>query len=52
LAINLKALTADQFLTDLVVLTAVCETIFVNQVARIALLATMPTLDDIDITPV
>jgi hypothetical protein len=48
----LKALTADQFSADHVVPAVVCEPICVNQVARIALLATMPTLDDIDITPV
>jgi hypothetical protein len=46
----LKALTADQFSADHVVPAVVCEPICVNQVARIALLATMPTLDDIDIT--
>jgi hypothetical protein len=48
----LKVLTVDQFSVDLVVPTAVCEPICMNQAARTALLATMPTLDDIDIAPV
>jgi hypothetical protein len=52
LAACLKELTTDQFLADLVVPTAVCEPICVNQVTRIALLATMPTLNDVDIAPV
>jgi hypothetical protein len=52
LAAWLKVLTVDQFLVDLVVPTAVCEPICMNQAARTALLATMPTLDDIDIAPV
>jgi hypothetical protein len=49
---SLKALTTDQFLAELVVPPAVCEPICANQVARSALLAAMPTLDDIDIAPV
>jgi hypothetical protein len=52
LATSLRALTANQFLTDFIVPAAVCEPICANQTARIALLATMPTLDDVDITPV
>jgi hypothetical protein len=42
----------DQFLAELVVPAAICEPICANQAARIALLATMPMLDDVDITPV
>jgi hypothetical protein len=49
---SLKALTADQFSAELVVPPAACEPICVNQVAWIALLATMPTLDDVDIAAV
>jgi hypothetical protein len=49
LAACLKALTTDQFLVDLVVPAAVYEPICVNQAARTTLLATMPTLDDVDI---
>jgi hypothetical protein len=52
LATCLKALTADQFLAELVVPAVVCEPIYVNQAKRTALLATMPTLDNVDITPV
>jgi hypothetical protein len=48
----LKVLVVDRILADLMVPTAVCESICVNQAARIALLATMPTLDDVNITPV
>jgi hypothetical protein len=48
----LKSLTADQFSADLVVMVAVCEPICVNQAVRTTLLATMPTLDDVDIAPV
>jgi hypothetical protein len=48
----LKALMADQFLADLVVPAVVYEPIYVNQVVRIALSATMPMLDDINIAPV
>jgi hypothetical protein len=40
----------DRILADLMVPTAVCESICVNQAARTALLATMPTLDDVNIT--
>jgi hypothetical protein len=49
---SLKALTVDQFSAELVVPPAACESICVNQVAWIALLATMPTLDDVDIAAV
>jgi hypothetical protein len=35
-----------------VVPTVVCEPICANQAVRTALLATMPTLDNVDITPV
>jgi hypothetical protein len=52
LVTSLKVLTTDQFSADLVVPAAVCEPICVNQTARTTLLATMPTLDDIDIAPV
>jgi hypothetical protein len=52
LVASLKALTIDQFSAELVVLTVVCEPICVNQMARTALLLTMPTLDDVDIAPV
>jgi hypothetical protein len=52
LAASLNALTVDQFSADLVVPAAVCEPICANQVARTTLLATMPTLDDVDIAPV
>jgi hypothetical protein len=49
LATSLKALTTNQFLTELVVLPTVCDPICVNQVARTTLLAAMLTLDDVDI---
>jgi hypothetical protein len=52
LAASLKALTTKQFSAELVVSTAVCEPICVNQTTRTALLVTMPTLDDVDIAPV
>jgi hypothetical protein len=52
LAACLKALTTYQFSADLMVLAAVCEPICANQVARTALLATMPTQDVVDIAPV
>jgi hypothetical protein len=50
LAACLKALMVDQFLADLVVPVAVYEPIYANQEVRTALLATMPTLDDVNIT--
>jgi hypothetical protein len=49
---RLKALTVNQFLAELVVQLAACKPICMNLVARIALLAAMPTLDDVDITVV
>jgi hypothetical protein len=52
LVTSLKVLTTDQFSVDLVVPVAVCEPICINQTTSTALLATMPTLDDIDIAPV
>jgi hypothetical protein len=52
LAARLKALTTDQFLAELMVPAAACEPISTNQAVRTALLVIMPTLDDINITPV
>jgi hypothetical protein len=52
LAVCLKALTSDQFLTKLVVPPAVYEPICMNQAARTTLLMVMPMLDDVDITVV
>jgi hypothetical protein len=52
LAASLKALTIDQFSAELMVLPVVCEPICTKQGARIALLAVMPMLDDVDIAPV
>jgi hypothetical protein len=49
LVTSLKALTTDQFSAELMVPTAVYESICVNQAMRTALLAIMPTLDDVDI---
>jgi hypothetical protein len=49
LVASLKALTTDQFSTELLVPAAVCEPIWANQAVRTALLATMPTLDDVNI---
>jgi hypothetical protein len=51
LAVSLKVLTTNQFSVELMVPPGIYEPICVNQVARIALLAAMPTLDDVDITP-
>jgi hypothetical protein len=48
----LKALTTDQFLAELAMPPASCGVIYMDQAARTALLATMPTLDDVDITVV
>jgi hypothetical protein len=48
----LKVLAVDQILADLVVPATICESICMNQAARIALLATMPTLDNVNIAPV
>jgi hypothetical protein len=52
LAASLKALTMDQPSTELMMPAAGCEPLCVNQATRIALLAIMPTLDDVDIAPV
>jgi hypothetical protein len=52
LATSLKALTTDQFSTELVVPAAVCEPLYANQVARTTLLVIMLTLDDVNIAPV
>jgi hypothetical protein len=52
LAASLKALTTDHSSAELMMPAAACEPHCVNQAARIALLVIMPTLDDVDITPV
>jgi hypothetical protein len=52
LAASLKALTTDQPSAELVMPAASCEPLCVNQSMRIALLAIIPTLDDVDIAPV
>jgi hypothetical protein len=52
LAVSLKALTTDQFSAELATPPASCGAICMDQAARTALLAAMPTLDDIDITVV
>jgi hypothetical protein len=52
LATSFKALTTDQPLAELAMPVAACEPLCTNQVARIALLVIMPTLDDVDIAPV
>jgi hypothetical protein len=52
LAASLKALTTDQPSADLVTPAVGCEPLCVNQSPRTALLAIMPTLDDVDIAPV
>jgi hypothetical protein len=52
LAACLKALTTDQFSAELVTPPASSGAICKDQVARTALLAAMPTLDDVDITVV
>jgi hypothetical protein len=52
LAACLKALTSDQFSTELVAPPAACKPICMNQVTRTALLAAMPTLDGVDIATV
>jgi hypothetical protein len=51
LAMSLKALTTDPPSAELVTPIAGCEPLCVNQAVRMALLAIMPTLDDVDITP-
>jgi hypothetical protein len=52
LATCLKALTTDQFSAELAAPPASCGAICLDQAARTALLAVMPTLDDIDIVVV
>jgi hypothetical protein len=52
LAVCLKALTTDQFSAELATPPASCEAICMDQAARTALLAAMPTLDDVDIAVV
>jgi hypothetical protein len=51
LAASLKALTTDQPSAELVTPAAGCERLYENQAVRTALLAIMPTLDDINISP-
>jgi hypothetical protein len=52
LAVSLKALTTDSPSAELITPVVDCEPLCVNQAARTALLAIMPTLDDVDIAPV
>jgi hypothetical protein len=52
LATCLKALTTDQFSAELAAPPASCGAICLDQPARTALLAAMPTLDDVDIAVV
>jgi hypothetical protein len=52
LAVCLKALTTDQFSTELATPPASCGAICMDQAARTTLLAAMPTLDDVDIVVV
>jgi hypothetical protein len=52
LAACLKALTTDQFSTELAAPPASCGAICLDQAVRTALLAAMPTLDNIDIAVV
>jgi hypothetical protein len=52
LAACLKALTTDQFSAELVTPPASCGAICMDQAARMALLATMPMLDNVDIAVV
>jgi hypothetical protein len=52
LAACLKALTTDQFSAELATPPASCGAICMDQAARTALLAAMPTLDDVDIAVV
>jgi hypothetical protein len=49
LVVSLKVLTTDQPSAELMMPAAGCLPLCVNQVARTALLAIMPTLDDVDI---
>jgi hypothetical protein len=52
LAASLKVLTTDQPSTELMTPVVACEPLCTNQTVRTTLLVIMPTLDDIDITPV
>jgi hypothetical protein len=52
LATCLKVLTTDQFSAELVTPPASCWAICMDQAARMALLATKPMLDDVDIAVV
>jgi hypothetical protein len=52
LAASLKALTMEQSSTVLVMPAAFYEPLCVNQAARTTMLVIMPTLNDVDITPV
>jgi hypothetical protein len=52
LAAGLNALTTDQFSAELATPPTSYEAICMDQAARTALLAAMPTLDDVDITVV
>jgi hypothetical protein len=52
LAVSFKALTTDQPSAKLMMLAAGCEHLCANHAARTSLLAIIPTLDDVDITPV
>jgi hypothetical protein len=51
LAASLKVLTTDQPSVELMTPAAACEPLCASQVVRTALLAIMPTLDDVDIAP-
>jgi hypothetical protein len=52
LATSLKTLTMDQSSTELMMPAAAYEPLCANQAVRTALLVIMPTLDDVDISPV
>jgi hypothetical protein len=52
LAASLKALTTDPPSAELMTPTVGCEPLYMNQAVRTALLAIMPTLDDVNIAPV
>jgi hypothetical protein len=52
LATSLKALTTVQSLTKLMTPAATYEPLCANYAVRTTLLVIMPTLDDVDITPV
>jgi hypothetical protein len=52
LTASLKALTMEQSSTKLVMPAAFYEPLCVNQAVRTTMLVIMPTLNDVDITPV